>query len=254
VGVGEGEREGNHEGIWILASAAAALLLFGLVSGCGDFFDVDVDMAKQVFTVDFGNAQGTVPQVACDPASADSCTVGNGDAVAAILERVTTPNLAVSVAPRCDDGSKRCYAQASATVASSVAVLQDDDLSTKIARNGLFLVRSVDLAYTAPKNTLTFGVPAATLYVGPAGVAHPSDAGVTKVGNLVPLAAGAPLASERHLILDDDSAGRAVVEKSIRDKSPFVFLLVIAPRIDAGAPFPAGAVEVQLTPHVLVGL
>jgi len=250
VGGGEGE----HEGIWILASAAAALLLFGLVSGCGDFFDVEVDMPKQVFAVNFGSTQGTVPQVPCDPAGADSCAVGSGDALAAILERVTTPNLAVSVAPRCDGGSKNCYAQASATAASSVTVLQDDDVSTKIARGGLFLVRSVDLAYTAPTNSLTFGVPAATVYVGPAGSAHPSDAGVVRVGNLVPLTAGAPLTSERHLMIDDDSSGRSVVEKSIHDQSPFVFLLVIAPRFDAGAPVPAGTLEVHLTPHVLVGL
>ena len=38
-------------------------------AGCGmDVFDVDIDLAPQTFTLDFGQQSGTVPAIACNDA------------------------------------------------------------------------------------------------------------------------------------------------------------------------------------------
>src|SRR5262249_50407585 len=124
---------------------------------------------------------------------------------------------------------------------------------SKLARNALWFVRAVDLAYTVPTNTLTFDVPATAVYVGPPGTTRETDPGVASVGSLAPVTAGTPVSDERHLVLKDGSPARSVVENSIRARDKFVFVMVLAPRIDAGAPLPAGALAVRMIPRILLG-
>jgi hypothetical protein len=223
-------------------------------AGCGDFFDVNVDLPAKVLAADFGSTQGTVPAIPCDPAADDPCAASGGDVQAAADLSGASPPVDVSVVLRCDASTARCYAAAQARLPLAVEVLGDDGFGTTIARNALWIVRAVDVRYTVPTNTLTFDVPVASVYVGPTGTKRETDPGVVPVAPIGPLAAGEAVTDEKHLVLRDGSPGRGLIEQSIHTRSPFVFLLVLAPRIDAGAPIPAGALAVRIAPRIVMGL
>jgi hypothetical protein len=208
--------------------------------------DVGVDLAPHAYTFDLGSMQGTIPEIACDPTIADACagqTVGTVQA--SMGGGMATAHLA------CDPSTARCYAQASAVQSFPVKVLQEDGFIPTIERWAVVIVRSVDVAYHVPVNTLTFPVPEIRVSVGPK---TESDAGVVPIGATIPVAAGATIGDPpRHLVLKDDTPARALIEDSIRHKRTFVILAGFAPRLEAGAPIPAGQLEVDLSPHLTVG-
>src|SRR3954465_2709268 len=106
--------------------ALAGLLLVASL-GCG-LFDFDVDLAQQTFTLDFGQQTGTMPAVACD-ASAGTCSN------AATFDATPTPGLPPTGGGTVGwaAGSQHCYALVNARAAQTVAVLQDDNFSSKVA-------------------------------------------------------------------------------------------------------------------------
>lgn len=245
-----GEREWDRGGIWPLLSAAAALVALWLGTGCSnDILDVDVDLAPQSYSVDFGQQSGTIPTVTCDPAVPAAC--GSG------VARATTDAAGipgdVSVAMGCDAATARCFAQADARVAYTADVLQEQDFQTKVQRRAVSLVRVADVAYSIPTNTLTFDVPAIDVYVGPAGARTESDPGVVLMDTIHPVPAGTTFTEPRHLTLADDSPARALVEGAVRDQQPFVFVVVVSPRVEAGGPMPGGALQVDVFPKLLLG-
>jgi hypothetical protein len=238
------------DGAWPLLSAAAALMALWLgAAGCSaDVFDVQVDLKTQAYQLDFGPPRGEIPVVACG--AADVC---GGGTVLSASGAPDAPPADVQVALGCDPATGRCFAQADARVAFTVDVLQDDAFTTKIERRAINLVRVADLAYTVPTNTLTVEIPQIDVYVGPAGARSESDDGVVPVDSIHPVAAGVTFTSERHLTVSDDSPARAVIESSIQSKQPFVFVFATAPRVEAGSPIPAGALEIDLYPRIELG-
>jgi hypothetical protein len=225
-----------------------ALVSFTVAACDSDILDVDVDLAAQAYTADFGASPGTIPEIACDPATVGTCLEGQS----LVGE---TPNADVSVEAGCDGASRRCFAQAHARVAQEVNVLQDDAFVTKVARRAVAAVRRVDLAYEVPVNTLTFAVPRVDVYVGPAGTFTEADPGVTMVGSLETIAAGETFVGDRrHLVLEDGSPARDLIEERIQAKQPFVFVLVAAPRMEAGSPMPGGAFSITVYPRLGLGL
>jgi hypothetical protein len=209
-----------------------------------------VNLAKQVYSADFGNAQGTIPVITCDPAGPDVC----GAAVGAT--EIATGTATAEVQTACDAVTMRCFARARVLGTTSVDVLQDDGFITKVQRRAVVLVHDADIAITVPVNTLTFAVPAIQIYVGPAGVTRETDAGVVSVGVTDPLAAGMTVGANdaRHLVVRDGTPAHDFMSQAIRNKQTMVFLMVMAPRLDAGATVPAGAIEVDLAPKLKVGL
>jgi hypothetical protein len=242
----------DWDGLWPpLVAAGAALMALWLGGGCSsDVLDVQVDLQREVFDADFGPPAGNIPDVACDPAAPGACgvgVVGTGTAAAAALPAD------VSVSVGCDAASARCFGQALAHVPYAVDVLQDDSFTSSVGRRAIGLVRVADLAYTVPINTLTFDLPKIDVYVGPPGTARETDSGVAFVDSTTPIPAAATFTAERHLTLADGSAARALVESSIKAQQPFVVLLVLAPRVEAGKPVPAGGLEVALQPRLTIG-
>jgi len=229
--------------------ALAALLVAS--AGC-DWFDFDVDLAKQSFALDFGQQTGTMPTVACD-ASGGACSAAGGSVNFDASSTAGVPST-VDVSVACDTGSGLCYATANARASQTVGVLQDDSFSSKVGRNTLSLVKLADIAYTIPSNTLTFDIPHVDVYAGPAGSTRETDPGVALVGTTQPIMAGVTSADAQHLMIDDDSPARPVIEHAVENKQDFVFIVVASPRMNAGSTVPAGAIQIDIAPKLTIGL
>jgi len=232
----------------IRAGVLAALL--GIAAGC-DVFDFSVSLTSQTFKLDFGQQSGTVPAVACD-AAPDIC----GSTLAVNFDTSSTAGVPsdVDVAVACDTSSGQCYAQANARAAQTVGVLQDDDFSSKVGRNGVAFVKKVDVGYTIPSNTLTFDIPQLDVYAGPAGSVRETDPGVALVGHTQPIAAGVTTTTQVHMAIGDDAPALPVIQHAIEHKQDFVFIVVASPRLNAGNPVPAGAIEIEVFPKLTIGL
>ena len=210
--------------------------------GCSeDIFDVDVELAN-AFAVDFGSATGTIPTVTCDAQNPTIC-----GAVMA-LEFMGASGQA-TITPGCDGATAHCFAQADARVNYTVDVLQDESFTSRVGRRAVKLVRKVDVTIAIPINTMTFEIPQIDIFVGPPGTQQPSDPGVFPVDVVRSIAAGTTIAAAeaRHLVVADGSPARNLIESSVTSKTPFVFVVTLAPRLESGAALPAGmlAVEVQ---------
>ncbi len=233
--------------------APALVAAAALVASCdSDILDVDVELASHAYTADFGQSPGSIPTLSCDPGMPAAC--GTGMSVAGGSTVGGAP-AEVEVAAGCDAASLRCFAQAHARLSYELDVLKDDAFVTKVERHAISVVRTIDLSYTVPVNTLTFDVPAIDVYVGPPGATTESDAGVTLVDRVSSVAAGVTFTDEpRHLALTDASPARTFLEQTIQAKQPFVFVLVTAPRMEAGAPMPGGAFSIEISPLIRLGL
>jgi hypothetical protein len=231
-----------------LAIAAAVAAAGGGGACSTDILDVDVALRSDAFHFDFGTASGTVPAVACDARAANAC----GDATAL---GVATAGADVQAQTGCDPATGRCFAEAHGRVALEVAVAEDDDFSSKVERGSVTVVRMVDVSYEIPTNTLTFEVPIIDVFVGPAGAQTEADPGVVLVDTLPAVPAGQTFGDgSHHLIVADGSPARALLEQSIQGQQPFVFVVTLAPRFEAGSPVPAGAIEIDLHPRLRLGL
>ncbi|MDB4983357.1 MAG: hypothetical protein JWM82_4109 [Myxococcales bacterium] len=251
-------REGSNGSrggcLWRLGRLVSLVPLVAAATACApDILDMDVDLSPHAFVGDFGSATGTIPTIVCEADMPAAC----GSSVAGTAKTVAVPSADVpadvTVTPGCDTHC-RCFAQANARIAYEVDVLQDDAFVTKVERGAIPAVRVLDLGYTVPKNTLTFDLPRIDVYAGPAGTKTENDGGAVFVDSIPTIAAGTAFVDERrHLTLADDSPARALIESSIQARTPFVLVLVAAPRLEAGAVAPAGAVEIDTLPSVRVG-
>jgi len=74
------------------------------------------------------------------------------------------------------------------------------------------------------------------------------------VDTIPAIPAGTTFTDLRHLSIPAGSPAASLIERNVSSKQPFVFILVTTPRVQAGAPFPGGAFEIDLFPTVQVGL
>jgi len=241
----------------VIGYAFAFLFTLGVAGGVGgcsaDVFDVTVDLTPRTFALDFGQQMGTIPTVTCDDTIvAEVC--GSGQSVSVDTSSTTGVPSDVQMQLGCDASTARCFAQATAHASQPVNVLQDDAFVTRIERNALDFVHLVDVAYTIPVNTLTFDIPQFDIYAGPSGARLETDPGVAFVGSTQAIAAGAVVTDPLHVTISDETPARPVIEDAIENKQEFVFIVVAAPRLDAGAPIPAGAVQLDVSPSLVVGL
>jgi hypothetical protein len=156
----------------------------------------------------------------------------------------------------CEGGSARCFIQANTRVFYVVDVLKDDGFTSKVGRRAVSLVRMLDIAYAVPVNTATFEVPQIDVYVGPAQARASGDLGVVPVDTVPPIAAAQVITADApgHLAIADDSPARTFIEKSIKGKTPFTFIVQVSPRLESGAPVPAGRMDITLQPLLALGL
>jgi hypothetical protein len=223
---------------FVLAAVASA------GAGCStDLFDLEVALDAQSYAFNFGRAQGTIPTVACDPAAPGVC----GSAPAVVVDPTLGVPADVEVSLGCDAASQHCFAQAAARVSQPMVVQAGD-----LAREAISYVRFADIAYTVPANSLTFQIPSIDIYAGPAGSTRETDPGVAPLGSTAPIPAGTTITDARHLIVDDDTPARPLIEDAIRNLEEIAFIVVVTPRIDAGGAVPAGVIEVNVYPRVVV--
>lgn len=236
------------------ASVLGFVVVAAGIGGCSaDVFDLNFDLGARSFALDFGPPAGTIPTVTCDEAIAQG-VCGSSPSVAVDTSSTTEVPSDVAVALGCDDSTDRCFAQASAHLSQPVNVLQDDAFVTRVERNALVFVHLVDVAYTISSNTLTFEIPQIDIYAGPAGARRETDPGVAIVGSTQPVAAGTVVTEAQHITISDDTPARPLIEDAIENKQEFVFIVVANPRLEAGAPIPAGAVQIDVVSSLVVGL
>ena len=234
--------------------AFAFALAFGFMGGCSaDVFDVDVDLTARTFAMDFGSRSGTVPTVMCTDAVAQE-VCGASPSVGANTSSATGVPSDVQVTLGCDPTTSNCFAQASAHLSQPVDVLQDDAFVTRIERHALSFVQLLDVAYTIPVNTLTFDIPQIDIYAGPAGSTRETDPGVALVGSTQPVPAGTVVNAPQHVTISDATPARPLIEHAIENKQEFVLVVVANPRLEAGAPIPAGSVQIDVSPKLTIGL
>ncbi len=230
-----------------------AVLLLTVATGCSsDIFDINVVLTSKVFPIEFGSATGTIPTLPCDPMGLAVC---GGNQVIALGGGTDPVDVHVALNAACDPGTLLCYAEANARATYTVDVLRDESFTSKVGRRAVSVVRMLDMAYTIPTNTTTFDIPPIAVHVGPPGTTTVGDPGTFLVDNMPPLAAGTVVAAEpRHFVLADDSPARDLIERQIQNKSPFVFLMTVAPRLESGSPVPAGKVEIAIRPVLGLGI
>lgn len=227
----------------LLSCVSAALGLGGCSS---DIFDVDVAFTPQSYDFDFGAEAGEVPAVACDVAD-DPC--------AGVAVELSGAETLRAVRVGCNQAAGQCYVQADAELAVTLSVLEQSDFPTKVRRRGVALVRTLELGYAVPVNTLTFDLPQVDLFVGPDGTRHFDDPGVVYVDSIRPVPAGeqTPLPT-RHLTIADRSPARDLLQAAVMRQEPFVFVLAMSPRVLSGQPIPAGQLAVELFPRMRLGI
>ena len=74
------------------------------------------------------------------------------------------------------------------------------------------------------------------------------------LGTTQPIKANAPTTEAQHMIINDDSPARPVIEHAVENKQDFVFIVVASPRMNAGNPVPAGSIQIVVSPKLKVGL
>jgi hypothetical protein len=245
-----GPRQRQTEGRPSIALVALAAAWATAVGCSKDIFDLSLDLQKEVYTIDLGPARGDVPAVPCSQDATDPCS--NAPLVSLDAAALGVP-AAVDLTAGCDDTTRLCYAQATVRVSYTVSVLEDPGFAESVARRATSFVRVADLGYTVPASTTNFALPSLELYVGPAGSARETDPDVVPVGSTTPLGPDETVMGERHLTVADGSAARDRLEADIQARRPFTFVFVLAPRLDSGQPIPAGALEIDVTPHLLIG-
>jgi hypothetical protein len=236
-----------HRGLLLTVTAA---VLLGAPACSSDIFDVTVNLATQTYQMDFGNATGTIPTVTCAAGMPNVCDIGQSRA--AVTATPGPGNVTIDVG--CDPSTDRCFVSGTARLTAQVDVLQDNDFVTKVERHSAWVVKSVTLAYTVPTNTLTFDVPSIDVYVGPPGTTTENDPDVAHVDSTTPIPAGTTFVDEpRQLTVAAGSPARDLIVSSVESKRTIVFVVVAKPRIEAGAPVPAGSLELDVYPSLGLG-
>jgi hypothetical protein len=247
--------EENHgRPAWRMGRLGLTAVLLAAAGGCSpDIFDIGVALTPKVFPLDFGSSSGVIiPSVACDPASPAAC---GGHQVIDLAGGTNEAEVHIALAPGCDGGTMHCYAEANARALYTVDVLQDESFTSKVGRRAISGVRMLDIAYTIPSNTTTFDIPRIDVIVGPPGTTAATDPGAYPVDSIPTLTARMVVVGEsRHFTLAADSPARDLIERSVQSKSPFVFVLALAPRLGSGTPLPAGKVEIAIQPLLGLGL
>lgn len=222
-------------------SRLAALAL--VLGGCGlidaNIFDTTITLSTQTYKQEFSTGNGMVPKVSCTAQTAMVCSAVS----------------AQGVVGRCDAAAGECYADASVTLPYPVDLSKDMAFQSGIGQKAVQAVRAIKLAYTIPQNTLTFNMPPIRLYVGPQGSAAVTDTGVVAIGTIDALAKGQTLTTPKVIEVPDNSPARTLLVNAVTSpKTPIVFLLAATPSIRGGDDAPAGLIQVNVTPSLVVGL
>ncbi len=246
--------QGAIRTVVVRAFVAAFALAIALTAGCGDLASADVVLDSTALRADFGAATGSIPPLACTAANASACAA------------VPAPAGVSGWQAGCDATAGQCFGQADFRIQQSVAVTTPSSLDSQLGRDAVPYLRGIDIAYTIPSNTLTFALARIQLFVvtsgatagdggtvvGDGGVileASPAQSsGDVLVGNVDPLAAGQVVPDAHHLSIGEGTPAFTAIANQVEAGQNLALAVVASPRVVAGAPLPAGAVEVLCQP------
>jgi hypothetical protein len=155
------------------------------------------------------------------------------------------------VAPLCDQTSHLCELDLTLTIVATINVATDPAFTSGFAQGNADSVRDVNLQYTISDNA-NFDISKVDVYNGPNGIVSPTDAGVSYIGTIGPVAAGGALTDKQQplVIVDGSPAHDQVIDNIRNPQSPFTFLMVALVRGTAGDPFPRGTLDIRTQPVV----
>lgn len=247
--------------VWLPLLLGAVLCTLAWSAGCGDLADADVALDSTLLREDFGAAGGSIPPLACSAADATACAA------------LPAPAGVAGWQVGCDTAAGQCYGQADVRIQQANATASaSSSLDRALGKQAVRYLRSIDIAYTVPTNTLTFALARVEIFVvvdSAGGGATPVDAGSgttvaadavvaptqdVLVGGLDPLGAGEIITGARHLTVASNSPAFAAAAAQVSAGRDLGLAVVVSPRVRAGAPVPAGAIEVLLQPTLRVGI
>jgi hypothetical protein len=211
---------------------ALVAALAGRLVACGDVADDSVALDTMSLQGDFGAATGTLPAMSCTAADASACA------------GVPAPAGVSGWQVGCDVAAGKCFGQADMRLQQSVVMTSATSLDTSLRKQAVRYLRSVDIAYTIPTNTLT-----TTASDGE--TAASSD---VLVGEIDPLAAGEVVTTSRHLVIAEGSPARDAIAGQVGDGRDLALAFVVSPRVVAGAPMPAGSFLVSYQPTLKIAI
>jgi hypothetical protein len=243
----------------VRAGVLAALALCVSAAGCGDLAGADIHLGSTSLSADFGAGSGAIPPLACSAADASACTA------------VPAPAGVSGWQVSCDATARQCFGQADLRIQQPVGAADPSSLDGALGRQAAHYLRSMDIAYTIPTNTLTFALAKIQLYVvqnpvagGGSGPGAPDGGVVVEsapasptdvlVGNVDPLAPGQVVSNTRHVSLDGGAAAFAAISNQVEAGQDLALALVVTPRVVAGTPLPAGAIRVVCEPTLHFGI
>jgi len=229
----------------------AALLLCGCNLVSTNTFSVPYSFSPISYESKFGDAQGTVPAIMCDPADANSCSavqIPPGSSLMAV----------------CDDKARSCAATAELRLSYPVD-LSMENLPSEAIMYGINFVRISKVEYWSTNDTLNFNTPLIDLYVAPA--TAQDETGGTKLGSIGPITpGGTPTCSDMRdsdtaagtsMVCDMplDSDGENALENFVKDyKTEFQFIAHAKVSAMAGEPLPAGTLDFTVRPVISIGI
>ncbi len=229
---------------------ALVAALAGRLVACGDVAEDSVALDSMSLQGDFGAATGTLPALSCTADDASACT------------GVPAPAGVSGWQVGCDGAAGKCFGQADMRLQQLVVTTSATSLDTALRKQAVRYLRSVDIAYTIPTNTLTFALariqifvvvpaPAADVVAGTGETAASND---VLVGEIAPLAAGEVVTTSRHLVIAEGSPARDAIAGQVGAGRDFGLAFVVSPRVMAGAPMPAGSFLVSYQPTLKIAI
>jgi len=241
------------------AGILAACALCASAAGCGDLAGADIQLGSTSLAANFGTASGAIPPLACSAANTSACTA------------VPAPAGVNGWQVGCDTTAGQCFGQAVLRIQQAVGVADPSSLDSALGRQAAHYLRSIEIAYTIPANTLTFALAKIQLYVvqtpgaGGGGSSGSPDGGVVVesapapptdvlLGNIDPLAPGQIVSDARHVSIDGGAPAFAAISSQVQAGQDLVLALVVTPRVVAGKPLPAGAIQIVCEPTLHFGI
>jgi hypothetical protein len=224
---------------------ATVAVVAGRQVACGDVAEDSVALDTMTLQGDFGAATGTLPAMSCTAADASACA------------DLPAPAGVSGWQVGCDVAAGKCFGQADMRLQQSVVMTSSTSLDTSLRKQAVRYLRSVDIAYTIPTNTLTFALARIQVFVVVPSTASDGQTAASSdvlVGEIDPVAAGEVVTTSRHLVIAEGSPARDAIAGQVGDGHDLALAFVVSPRVMAGAPMPAGSFLVSYQPTLKIAI
>ena len=220
---------------------AGGLLLWAAAAGCG-VTEQQLDLAQQTFTYDLNFnltlPNNVIPTVPCPLLDCASLLKAAG-----VIDN--------RIAPLCDSSVGSCAADVNLTILYILNIAEDPAFKLGIAQRNADSMRDVKMYY-GMTNSSNLDIDKIDVHLAPKGVYSRDAVGVAQIGSLGPIAKTSELPDKANflLITDGSPAHTQIVANVKTPEVPINVLMFVKTRMKAGAPVPAGKIEVRLFPQV----